>query len=79
MPRDRQTRLTAAVLAMALALILTPAPASAYIDPGTGSFVIQGAIAVILGTGVAVKLYWKKIVGALTGKPPAGDHDDDDA
>lgn len=33
-----------------------------YLDPGTGSFIIQILLAGLLGIGVAVKIYWKKIV-----------------
>lgn len=32
-----------------------------YLDPGTGSFLIQILLAGLLGIGVAVKVYWKKI------------------
>jgi hypothetical protein len=40
--------------------------ANAYIDPGTGSFVFQAAIGVLLAAGVALKLFWKKIVRFVT-------------
>jgi len=33
-----------------------------YLDPGTGSFIIQILLAGLLGIGVAVKVYWKNIV-----------------
>jgi hypothetical protein len=59
-----------------LAIGLWPAVAMAYIDPGTGSFVVQGIIAAVVGFGFALKIYWKKIVSALTGKTPAEDDDD---
>ena len=32
-----------------------------YLDPGTGSFIIQILLAGLLGIGVAVKVYWNKI------------------
>ena len=32
-----------------------------YLDPGTGSFIIQILLAGLLGLGVAVKVYWNKI------------------
>jgi hypothetical protein len=59
-----------------LAVGLWPTAALAYIDPGTGSFVVQGIIAAVVGAGFAIKLYWKKIVSLLTGKAPAEDDDD---
>jgi hypothetical protein len=33
----------------------------AYIDPGTGSFVIQIVIAALAGCSLAIKIYWSKI------------------
>jgi len=33
----------------------------AYIDPGTGSYVIQLLIAFFIGVSFAIKLSWKKI------------------
>ena len=35
--------------------------AYAYIDPGTGSYVIQVIIASVLGTSFAIKIFWRKI------------------
>lgn len=32
-----------------------------YLDPGTGSFIIQILLAGLLGLGVAIKVYWNKI------------------
>jgi hypothetical protein len=33
----------------------------AYIDPGTGSFIIQIAIAAFVGCSLAIKLFWSKV------------------
>ncbi len=46
-------------------LTLFSLSAHAYIDPGTGSALIQGLIAVVAAIGVTVKLYWHRIVGFL--------------
>jgi len=35
--------------------------AHAYLDPGTGSIIIQGIIAGVLTITIAVKTYWFKI------------------
>jgi hypothetical protein len=35
----------------------------AYLDPGSGSFLIQLLIAGIVGAGFLIKVYWKKIKG----------------
>lgn len=34
----------------------------AYIDPGSGSMIIQVVIATVLGGIVAVKIFWQNIV-----------------
>ena len=43
------------------ALLSWAPPAHAYIDPGIGSALIQGAIAMVAAAGVALKLYWHRI------------------
>jgi hypothetical protein len=50
-----------------------------YLDPGSGSFLIQLAIAALLGLAVAFRAYWTKIKGWLGIKSkPAQDDDDTD-
>jgi hypothetical protein len=34
-----------------------------YLDPGSGSFIIQVLIAGLVGAGFLIKVYWKKIKG----------------
>jgi hypothetical protein len=38
-----------------------PAIAFGYIDPGTGSYIIQILIATFLGGLLAIKIFWQKI------------------
>ena len=45
--------------------------ANAYIDPGTGSFIFQAAIGVLLAAGVAIKVLWKKLTRLVTRKERA--------
>ena len=33
----------------------------AYIDPGSGSIILQAIIAAFAGAGTAVTIYWKKV------------------
>jgi hypothetical protein len=49
-----------------------------YLDPGSGSFLIQLAIAAILGLAVAIRASWGKIKGwfGIKSKP---EEDDDDS
>ena len=41
-------------------LLFAP-PTYAYIDPGTGSFIVQAMIAGLLGILVSLKMYWARI------------------
>ena len=36
-------------------------PAQAYLDPGTGSILLQVVIGGVAGLGVVVKLYWHRL------------------
>ena len=36
-----------------------------YIDPGTGSIIIQAMVAAVVGVGIAVKLFWHRILKFL--------------
>ena len=58
--------------ALALAAILLAPPADAYLDPGTGSIVVQGVIAAIAAGAVALRLYWKRLKSLFGRKPAAG-------
>lgn len=80
MPMDHRSSASCAAIVLIAALLMTPRDAAAYIDPGTGSFVVQGVIAAIVGAGVTAKLFWGRIVRRLGGKPtPTTTDDDDDA
>lgn len=50
-------------------LCLTSQPVFAYIDPGTGSALIQGLIAAIAAVGVTAKLYWHRLRAAFGTSP----------
>ncbi len=39
-----------------------------YLDPGSGSFILQIVIAAALGGAYALKVYWKKIKKLFRGK-----------
>ena len=39
--------------------------ASAYLDPGTGSMLLQVILGGIAAVGVAIKLYWHKLRAAF--------------
>ena len=71
-----------------LICLATPRDAHAYLDPMTGSVILQAVVAGVLGTLFAVKVYWRKIKAffsrseaeseapeALSAKPDADSND----
>jgi hypothetical protein len=42
--------------------------AYAYLDPGSGSFILQILIATLLGSAFLIKTYWKKIIAFFRGQ-----------
>jgi hypothetical protein len=35
--------------------------AYAYLDPGTGSVVLQAIVGILVGVGITLKIYWERI------------------
>jgi hypothetical protein len=50
-----------------------------YLDPGSGSFLIQLAIAALLGLGIAFRASWGRIKGlfGIKSKPQEDDDESD--
>lgn len=44
------------------------AKAQAYLDPGSGSFILQILIASLVGIGFALRGYWGKLIGLFRKK-----------
>ena len=51
-----------------LAFFVLMQPAHAYLDPGTGSMLLQGLIAAVAGGLAAGGLYWSKIKNFFSGR-----------
>jgi hypothetical protein len=49
---------------------------TAYLDPGSGSFLIQLAIAALIGGAVLVRSQWSRIKKWFGGKPSEPDEED---
>lgn len=59
-----------------LITLLTPIlRPQAYLDPGSGSFLIQLLIAGLVGAGFLIKTYWKKIKGLFNRSAPKKEDD----
>ena len=61
----------------ALLLLVCAQQVDAYIDPGSGSYILQLIIAGLLGAGVAVKIYWKKIKASISHRFSGGQSETD--
>ena len=55
-------------------MLFAPLP---YLDPGSGSFLLQLLIAALLGIGIAIRASWTKIKGWFGIKPKADEDDDE--
>ena len=66
---------TAALLAVSAPFLLG-ARRLAYIDPGSGSFIIQIAIATVLGGAFMVRMWFSRIVGIFRRTPADADEPD---
>lgn len=49
------------VILAAMFLLVAIASASAYVDPGTGSMIVQVVIAAVVGAGAFLGAFWRKI------------------
>lgn len=52
---------------MDFTLLFRPA---AYLDPGSGSYLLQLLVAAVLGIGLAVRMYWGRIKTIFSRKKP---------
>ncbi len=57
------------------ALVMFPPSAHAYIDPGTGSYVLQIVIAGIAAGAFAIKMFWRRIRALFSGNRAQEDSD----
>ena len=59
-------------LAFVCASLCYAAPALAYMDPGTGSILLQGLIASVAGAMVVGRLYWQRVKQFFSGPTSSG-------
>lgn len=63
-------------LSIAVALAFVTLPAHAYLDPASGSMLLQMIVGGIAGLALTGKLFWQRILGFFSGKPTRTDEDD---
>lgn len=72
--------LTTLLVVVVLVCLTFSRPAHAYLDPGTGSYILQLILAGLLGAAFAVKLFWKQIrsffKGLFSGDEERGEAED---
>jgi flagellar biosynthesis protein FliR len=54
-----------ALLLLVLSLLLLPSIAQAYLDPGTGSYVLQLLLGTLLGGLFALGLFWRRVLAFI--------------
>jgi len=59
--------LAGSALFIAALFVLVPGNAYAYLDPGTGSYMLQIILGVLLGAAFAIKAFWFRIRAFLDG------------
>ncbi|MDH3901948.1 MAG: hypothetical protein OES90_01880 [Xanthomonadales bacterium] len=64
------------LLAVLIALLLTPVSAMAYLDPTTGSMLISAIVGLFASLALAIKTYWYRIKAFFKRKPAETDADD---
>lgn len=52
---------TTLVLLLGVTFVLYPPTVHAYLDPGTGSMVVQAMVAAFFAFFLAIKVYWRRI------------------
>jgi hypothetical protein len=48
-------------LAAVLVVLATPRPAAAYLDPASGSMILQLVLGGVAGAAVAARLFWRRL------------------
>jgi hypothetical protein len=66
---DRALSRLVPIACMVAACLPIASPAEAYLDPGTGSMLLSAIIGVAAAVGLAVKMFWYRLVGLVRGKP----------
>jgi hypothetical protein len=54
-------------------LVSVSLPAYAYIDPGTGSLIIQAIIGAVAAIGVTIKIFWHRLKIFFSGGSKKGE------
>jgi uncharacterized membrane protein len=67
------------LIAVALLVLLAASPAYAYLDPGTGSILVQGLVAALAVASAAVVAFWTRLRQLFSGRRKPADPEHRDA
>jgi len=59
--KEKFTHLKMMFIFFGLFYLIFPQAAYAYLDPGTGSYILQIILAALAGLGFTIKIYWTKV------------------
>ncbi len=81
---DVSTMNAGAIIALAIAVVAAPRAAYAYLDPGTGSMILQIVVAGVAAAAFMVKTQWRAIKQRLfrrgdESEPPGSDPEADES
>ena len=65
------------LICTSLIIISWVKPASAYIDPGSGSAIISAVIGFFVASGLVIKTYWYKLTSVFKRNRPAAETEPD--
>ena len=69
-PMRARAHILSLSILLGLVLLVFPPSAHAYVDPGTGSYVLQIIVAGIAAASFSLKLFWGRIRAYFSKTPP---------
>ncbi len=66
------------VVLFCVVMVATTGNVHAYLDPGSGSAILQGIIGALAAIAITLKLYWHRLMRLLGLRKASEDEDDDD-
>lgn len=67
------------LFAIGVTSLFLPADAHAYLDPGSGSAILQGILGALAALAITLKLYWHRLLRFLRLRKPVGYSDSDES
>ena len=75
--QERRVAVPGILYLAAIGLLASAVDAAAYLDPGTGSIVLQAVIGGAMAAAYFFRKHWQTLRSRLSGRPPTKDGDGD--